>query len=185
MPHLVPELRFMVLGKHDDVTHLWTTCRLVSTEFKQLVEHIFVTHLLPRTTIFFPCEGMDYDFSDTVFRFTKQPERFHFRHVKDIDGKQKAVFAGGRVGYSETASVDCMARLMQDDALKTMLIKPKHLVGIGKVLSDVHLPGLCVDSKLGTIEFDWKDLMSIWTAEEALCQKFFSQMAWMACIRPC
>ena len=125
---------------------------------------------------------MECALNESVFRFAKQPERFLFRHVKDIDGKQRAVFAAGRVGYSETASVDCMAKLMQDHVMK---IVPKHLVEIGKVLSDVHLPGLCVGSMLGTIEFDWKDLMSIWIAEEALCQKFFSQMTWMACIRPC
>lgn len=70
MPHLPPEITLMILAEHDDPTHLWNTCRLVSTEFKQLTEHIFVTYHLPRTTIFFPYrEGVIYVARDNTVHF--------------------------------------------------------------------------------------------------------------------
>lgn len=167
----------MVLGEHDDLTHLWNTCRLVSTEFKQLTERIFVTRYLPRTTIFFLCNrSMVYHTIDAKVHLTAQPERFHFLHVIDVDSKQKAVFTSGRVGDNETAPMQHMARLMQDDALRYMVINLEHTVGIGQEVNDVHLPGLCVDAKLGRLEFDWKEFMSIFYAEEALFRKVLSRM---------
>lgn len=75
-----------------------------------------------------------------------------------------------------------MARLVQDDALRSMVISPEHTVGIGKEVNDVHLPGLFVDANLGRIEFDWKNLMSVFFAEEALFRKLLSRMV---CILRC
>lgn len=104
MPHLPPEIRSMILAHHDDLTHLWNSCRLVSTEFKQMTEHIFVVRHLPRATIFFPSEdSVNYKISDDTYFLKSPPERFHFLHVKDVDGKQKAVFTSGRVGENEAA----------------------------------------------------------------------------------
>lgn len=140
-----------------------------------------MTRHLPRTTIFFPssCEDIMCGVSLGTLQFTKPPERFHFLHFKDIDGKQKAVFASGRVRDDETAPMNCMAKLVRSDALKTMVMNSEHTVSIGKLFNDVHLPGLHADAKFETVAFDWTEFLSIFFAEEALFCRILSYLVYM------
>lgn len=96
--------------------------------------------------------------------------------MKDIDGKQKAIFASVPAGDRKTGPIDYMARLVQDISIEIMAMNPQHSVAIGNLVNDVHLPGFYVDAKLGTIEFDWTDFLSIFFAEEALFRRILSQL---------
>ena len=179
MPHLVPEIRSIILDQHDDLTHLWNICRLVSTEFKQMVEHIFVTRYLSRITIHFPCEkNIYYRLPNGSFSYEKHRTRFHFLHVKDIDGKRKAVFASGQVGDDETAPMDCMTKPVQGVASLTMVDSPEHTLAVGRLMYDLHMPGLYADKNLERMEFDWTDYLSIFFAEEAIFRRILSELVY-------
>ncbi|PSN71369.1 hypothetical protein BS50DRAFT_465474, partial [Corynespora cassiicola Philippines] len=55
-PSLPPEIWIRILSYHTDLTHLWTTCRLVSPSFLAYTEQVFAEYILRDTVIEFQLE---------------------------------------------------------------------------------------------------------------------------------
>ncbi|CAD6589886.1 MAG: hypothetical protein ASARMPREDX12_004065 [Alectoria sarmentosa] len=181
MPYLPSEIRTMIVRSYgnttSDLTHLWTTCRLVSTEFKEVVESIFVKYHLPSTTLSFAFSSNPWSVNQNGRHYPfEQTGEFRFLTISPQDTR-KAVFSSGR-------SFDLLDHLgylgvVRGRKYQRMLTRPRHAVKIADGVNDIHIPGMSVYSKRGTISFDWKALMSLFFAEEHLCQRILSSTAGM------
>lgn len=160
-----------------DLTCLWTTCRLVSTEFKEVVESIFVKYHLASTTLSFAFSPHPWFVNQNGRHYPfEQTGDFRFQNISPRDAR-KAVFSYGR-SFDLLDHVGYLA-IVRDRKYKRMLIRPRHAVRIADGVNDIHIPGMSVYSQRGTIEFDWKALMSLFFTEEHLCQRILSSTAGM------
>lgn len=166
-PELPAEIHRMILtyytNDHNDLIHLWTACRRVSARFRYIVDDMFKTRILPSTELYFH----RYLFDDEI---VCHDTAFGFLHLSG--GGQRAIY-----GHGLPTGDDLLQKLATNEGTRVMLEEPFHTVRIAQRTTDVHLPNLGVDTNLGTIALDWRELFSIFFAEEKLSQTLFEQTA--------
>lgn len=100
-----------------------------------------------------PSEGLTHDAVFKFERFSEHGERAVFRYSLET-----------RLSKDDLDYV--FEALKHQDVLRNMLKKPFHVVQIRKQVNDTYLPDLIVDDQEQTVSLNWKQLFSLFFAEE-------------------
>lgn len=152
-----------------NLLHLWTSIRLVSIEFKHVVEDVFAKRHLPSTFLYFAQDVVVWDLEDTndVRKFYDW-EAFGCLGVDE----EKAVFASGKP-WEDSILSELDARTQRD--VRNLLVEPSHFVRVRGRINDTPLSGMTVDKDKRTLQVDWRQLFSIFFAEEKLFAKLLEK----------
>ena len=104
-----------------------------------------------------PSEGLRHDAVFKFERFSEHGERAVFRYSLET-----------RLSEDDLDYV--FEALKQQDMLRNIVKKPFHVVQIRTQVNDTYLPDLIVDDQEQTVSLNWKQLFSLFFAEE---RKYF------------
>jgi hypothetical protein len=165
LPQLPPEIWMNIFQFHTSLTHLWTTCRQVSSTLRACVEHTFSTFFLEDIHILFYVDR--YNLGDRV--------RFQvgvgFDRVGTGESKELAWFSEeNEIERTEQKRIsnDNPARIIrwEQNIGKMKPEFPAYTIRIGTMVNDTALPGLKVDVKKREISFEWRKALDFFFREE-------------------
>ncbi|KAF2465716.1 uncharacterized protein BDR25DRAFT_336825 [Lindgomyces ingoldianus] len=171
-PSLPPEIWIRILSHHLDLTHLWTTCRRVSSTFQAYVEQAFAETHLRSTQIDFQLE------KHNLGGRTRRPEvPCTFSHFSSDAGKLRVYFTDKRgkreVSREEKGGYEKVMGRWEERVRMSKPETPHYTISLGGTVNDTGLPGLKLNAKERAIEFKWRDMLTL----------FFREQAWMRALR--
>lgn len=153
-----------------DLLHLWTSMRSVSIEFKNVVEDVFARRHLPSTFLYFAHDVVVWNLDDS-----NDVRKFYDWKVFKCLGidEKKAVFTSGKP-WGDSVLSESDASTQKD--VRGLLVEPRHFVRVRGRINDTPLSGMTVDKDKRTLQVDWRQLFSIFFAEEKLFAKLLEKM---------
>ncbi|KAF2193217.1 hypothetical protein K469DRAFT_715253 [Zopfia rhizophila CBS 207.26] len=162
-PSLPPELWIRILSHHHDLTHLWTTCRLISSTFCAYVEQVFAEYHIRSTRIDFQLEKFNLGGKS---RRPEIPTTFH--RFESSEGKRLVYFRDKR-GKREVGKEFGFEKVMErweDRVRGSKPETPHYTVMIGGVVNDTALPGLAIHAEEREVSFDWRGMFRAFFREQ-------------------
>jgi hypothetical protein len=159
---------------HTSLTHLWTTCRQVSSTLRACVEHTFSTLYLEDIHILFYVDR--YNPGDRA--------RFQvgvgFDRVGTGESKELAWFSEEKeIERTEQKRIlnDNPARIIrwEQNIGKMKPEFPAYTIRIGTMVNDTALPGLKVDVKKREISFEWRKALDFFFREEVRRETLYTR----------
>jgi hypothetical protein len=179
IPSLPPEIWIRILSYHSDLTHLWTTCRLVSPAFRDFTEQVFAEYHLRNTYVDFQLEKYN------LGGKTKRPEiPTTFSHFSQDVVKRMAWFSDTRdiqdvVGAVVGANPSRKGKGKLNLEYKSVMdrweenvknLKPElpyYTIRVSDMVNDTALPGLELDREGRRVSFNWRGMYRAFFKEEA------------------
>ncbi|KAF9730932.1 hypothetical protein PMIN06_005794 [Paraphaeosphaeria minitans] len=173
-PSLPPELWIRILTYHTDLTHLWTVCRNVSSQFRAYTEQVFTDTALRNTYIDFHLEKYNLggkskrpevptSFARFVPGFQLENDDKDKTLVCFQDHRKKSEIAGGR-----KKEYNRIMERWESNVKEWKPEMPNYTVRIGNMVNDTELSGLSIDIATRQIEFNWRPTLTRFFREEAL-----------------
>lgn len=168
-PPLPPELWIRILSYHNDLTHLWCTCRRVSALFRDYVEQVFAESHLKDTSIDFLLEKYNLggksrrpEIPTSFARFSQDKYKYtvYFRDKRP----KKDVTGGG--SKKEKGEYERVMQRWADNILNIMPEMPNYTIRVGNMVNDTVLPGLGLRSEEREIGFDWRGMFQAFFREQ-------------------
>jgi hypothetical protein len=191
-PSLPPELWIRILSYHSNLTHLWLTCRAVSSTFRAYTEQVFAEYVLRDTHIAFTLEK--YNLGGKSRRPEIAVEFTHFSGDKRLAyfrvrrGDEEGVMTGGkggerqrkwrqRLGIPEKSVIERWEERVKSSRAEM----PNYTIRIGDMTNDTALPGLSVDGEKKEISVEWRGMFRCFFREqerfEVLKKRWMAQVA--------
>ncbi|RDW69906.1 hypothetical protein BP5796_08303 [Coleophoma crateriformis] len=170
-PPLPTELWIRILGnlnKDSDLPQLWTSCRHVSTVFRDVVEFMFRGKHLSKTWIHYDL-GIHYSED-----YARMLINVKFRFARLSDDRERAIF---HLDQCAEAYKDLLRRRLRKRVEKHDLEAPHHSVQVRRDLNDTPIPALQVDYENLELSCNWKSLLSSFYGEARLYHEL--QGAWV------
>jgi hypothetical protein len=173
-PQLPPEIWMNIFQFHTSLTHLWTTCRQVSSTLRACVEHTFSTLYLEDIHILFYVDR--YNPGDRA--------RFQvgvgFGRLGTGESKELAWFSEEKeIERTEQKRIlnDNPARIIrwEQNIGKMKPEFPAYTIRIGTMINDTALPGLKVDVKKREISFEWRKALDLFFREEVRRETLYTR----------
>lgn len=186
-PNLPSELWERILRLHHDLVHLWCSCRQVSRGFRSIVDLIFETEYLAKTSIDFDL-GWDYLNQRELTMKCMFAVHCTFDHLSDND-KEVAVFKD----KEWKAEIDPkLARRMERMERRKWMEKvnlytggddedavadggrfdlPPWLVAVYDMVNDTALPEWKIDYEMREVSFRWKEMLQCIFREQEYINK--------------
>jgi hypothetical protein len=191
-PSLPPELWIRILSYHSDLTHLWLTCRAVSSTFCAYTEQVFAEYVLRDTHIDFQLEKYNLggksrrpEVAVKFAQFDAEKKVANFR-VRKGDGE--GILMGGkggdrqrkwrqRLGIPEKSVMERWEERVKSSRPEM----PNYTVRIGDTINDTALPGLAFDADNKEIRVEWRGMFRSFFREqqraEVLKRRWMDQVA--------
>jgi hypothetical protein len=174
LPQLPPEIWMNIFQFHTSLTHLWTTCRQVSSTLRACAEHAFSTFFLGDVHILFSLDR--YDLGDRP-RFQvgvgfdqvgtgESKELAWFNEEKGIERTEQERIPNEHPGR--------MKRWEQNIG-KMKPEFPGYTIRIGTMINDTALPGLKADVEKREISFEWRKALDLFFREEVRCETLYTR----------
>ncbi|KAF2744393.1 hypothetical protein M011DRAFT_479963 [Sporormia fimetaria CBS 119925] len=170
-PSLPPELWLRILSHHTDVTHLWTTCRLVSTSFLAYTEQVFCQKYVKSVQIDWELE--EYNLGGTSRR-PVVPMQFH---AFSRDREKKVAYFRDKRDKSEVCpqkwsrakpwtSYEQIMLRWEANVKGTRAEMPNYTIVIEGLVNDTSLPTLDINVADREISFDWRAMLTAFFKQE-------------------
>ncbi|KAK7184515.1 hypothetical protein DPSP01_013939 [Paraphaeosphaeria sporulosa] len=183
-PSLPPELWIRILIYHTDLTHLWTVCRNVSSQFRSYTEQVFADSALRNMNIDFHLEKYNLggkskrpEVPTTFARFVPGLKLENGDKDKALvcfqDHRKKSEIAGGR-----KKEYNRIMERWESNVNEWKPEMPNYTVRIGNTVNDTELSGLSIDIATRQIEFNWRHTLTLFFREQALFR--FLRARWEA-----
>ncbi|KAF2451047.1 hypothetical protein P171DRAFT_151455 [Karstenula rhodostoma CBS 690.94] len=183
-PSLPPELWIRILTYNNDLTHLWTVCRNVSSHFRAYTEQVFADSVLRNMNIDFHLEKYN------LGGKSKRPEvpTSFARFVPGIklengDREKTLVCFRDQRKKSEIASgmkkeYNRIMERWESNVKEWKPEMPNYTIQIGSNVNDTELSDLSIDIATRQIEFNWRHTLTLFFREQALLR--FLRARWEA-----
>lgn len=175
-PSLPPELWIRILTYHTDLTHLWAECRHVSSLFRAYTEQAFADSVIRNTYIDFHLEKYNLGGKSKRPEVPTSYSQFQLGLKLENGERDKAVVcfrdhrrisevAGGR-----RKEYNRIMERWESNVREWKPQMPNYTVRIGTIVNDTELPGLSVDITSREIQFDWRQMFTLFFREQKLLQ---------------
>ncbi|KAF2122319.1 hypothetical protein BDV96DRAFT_482722 [Lophiotrema nucula] len=164
-PSLPAEIWIRILSYHEDLTHLWTTCRLVSHTYRDYVEQMFAEHHLRNTYIDWPLEKYNLGGKSKRPEVTACFSRFEFEERRTTGKRKKN--GQRKAGKEKTKLLDKVMERWEDRVKASNAETPNYTIRLYGVVNDTPLPDLVFDMQRKEIGFDWRAMYTAFFREQA------------------
>jgi hypothetical protein len=174
LPQLPPEIWMNIFQFHTSLTHLWTSCRQVSSTLRACAEHTFSTFFLSDIHILFYLNR--YNLGDRVqFRLG-----VGFDRVGTGESKELAWFSEEKEierTEQERTRNDNPGRIKrwEQNIGKMKPELPDYTIRIDTMVNDTALPGLKVDVEKREISFEWRKALDLFFREEVRRETLYTR----------
>jgi hypothetical protein len=177
-PSLPPEIWINIFRFHTSLTHLWTTCRRISTTLRACVERAFIEYFLREIHVEFYLDK--HNIGRVKFKERREVS-VTFDRVGTGEANKLAWFSDKSAPPAATTTKTALPRRlscstetahskhMQRWEEKVHTSKPElpnYTICIGSLVNDTALPGLDVDVKSHAINFEWRRALDLFFREE-------------------
>lgn len=180
---LPPEVWINIFRYHSDLTHLWLTCRAVSSLLRACAEYAFSEYFLGSVQIDWQLEKHNLGGRS---RRPEVPVVFHklcSRNVDDEDtksrteGKDFAVFRDTRLKSEVTGTAgqgkraqqeyDRVMKRWEENVRSSKPELPHYTISIKGIVNDTPLPDLRINVDKREISFRWKPMLQLFYRESS------------------
>ncbi|KAI8941855.1 hypothetical protein NX059_003053 [Plenodomus lindquistii] len=178
---LPPEVWINVFRYHTDYTHLWLTCRAVSSSLRACVEYAFAEHFLDSVRIDWQLERYNLGGKS---RRPELPVTFDRRRLQRVDAeaigpkhnaKDMAIFrdkrpksevtAASATGKKARQEYDRVMKRWEENVRGYKPEMPNYTISIQGIVNDTPLPGLTIDVDKREVSFEWKPMLQLFYRE--------------------
>jgi hypothetical protein len=183
-PSLPPELWIRILTYNTDLTHLWTVCRDVSSQFRAYTEQVFAESVLRNMSVDFHLEKYNLggkskrpEVPTSFARFVHGIKLENGEREKMLvcfqDHRKKSEIASGR-----KKEYDMIMERWESNVKAWKPEMPNYTIRIGNFVNDTQLSALSIDVASRRIEFDWRRTLTLFFREQVLLR--FLRSKWEA-----
>ncbi|KAF2004627.1 hypothetical protein P154DRAFT_586207 [Amniculicola lignicola CBS 123094] len=184
LPSLPPELWIRILSHHNDLAHLWSTCRHISSTFRAYTEQVFAERHLKDIAISFFLEKYNlggqsqrpeipviYDRREGGVAWFKD-KRSVEEVIGDLGGveivnKRRKISHAGRgkttdkgVGSEDLDEFEKVMDRWEENVQKWKPEMPNFVLRVEDLVNDTELPGLVFDRAQRAVGFEWRGMFA-------------------------